>query len=245
MLISTNNLGLPDCKICKKPRKIDFVRNNSKVPLYITDTEGNSIKTIPWAYTIILKCTCQINIKPKEILMQQQFFDWVDTQHTLVGQTYDVHDYSFHTNKVAEIAKHYGGLLLDDSEREIAILAGKAHDIIEDTNNNYNDLVIILEQLECPYSVNVADVVYNVSNELGKNRKERALKTYPKIASCKKSIFVKLCDRIANVRYSVEVNSRLLEVYRKENHEFRKMLDLYPQFKPMWDELDSVFANSF
>ena len=59
----------------------------------------------------------------------------------------------------------------------------------------------------------------------GKNRKERANdKYYEGIRNTDGAIFVKLCDRIANVQYSKMTKSRMFEMYKKENMEFLKGL---------------------
>ncbi|MFM9449568.1 hypothetical protein ACKI1Y_44750, partial [Streptomyces acidiscabies] len=69
------------------------------------------------------------------------------------------------------------------------------HDTTEDCRINYNDVKSEFGEL-------VADFVYRVTNELGRNRVERADKTYPKIAECAIATWVKLCDRISNMRFS-------------------------------------------
>jgi hypothetical protein len=47
-----------------------------------------------------------------------------------------------------------------------------------------------------------ADIIYAVTNDKGKNRKERAgVKYYEGIRKTPGAVFVKLCDRIANVQY--------------------------------------------
>ena len=64
-----------------------------------------------------------------------------------------------------------------------------------------------------------------MSNEKGKNRKERANdKYYAGIRATKGAVFVKLCDRIANVQYSKMTKSRQYEMYKKENADFVKQL---------------------
>ena len=70
------------------------------------------------------------------------------------------------------------------------------HDLIEDTRVSYNDCVKALGEIP-------ASIIYAVSNEKGKNRKERANdKYYAGIRETPGALFVKLCDRIANVQYS-------------------------------------------
>jgi (p)ppGpp synthase/HD superfamily hydrolase len=88
------------------------------------------------------------------------------------------------------------------------------HDLIEDCRVSYNDVKNKLGQ-------EAADIVYAVSNEKGKTRAERANdKYYEGIRNTPGAVFVKLCDRIANVQYSKMTKSRMFEMYKKENDNF-------------------------
>lgn len=175
--------------------------------------------------------------------MNEKFFTWVDEQHEKVGQFYAGRAYSFHTNEVVDFAEKYSYLLDNEEEVEICKLAAKGHDIIEDTNNNYNDLVIILRECGCECAVEVADVIYDVTNELGKNRKERAKKTYEKIAQTLRAVFTKLCDRLANVSQCIREESSMTDKYRREHDYFKEILNVFPQLKPMWDELEGILKG--
>jgi (p)ppGpp synthase/HD superfamily hydrolase len=113
-----------------------------------------------------------------------------------------------------------------------------AHDTIEDTRVTYNDVKSALGHY-------VADLVYALTNEKGKTRKERANdKYYEGIRSEKYGIFVKMCDRIANVEYSKMSGSRMFEMYKKENEDFIKSLDIkeYHMCYSMKVYLDKVFG---
>ena len=66
-----------------------------------------------------------------------------------------------------------------------------------------------------------ADIIYAVTNDKGKNRKERAGdKYYEGIRNTPGAVFLKLCDRIANVQYGKMTKSRMFEMYKKENDNF-------------------------
>jgi (p)ppGpp synthase/HD superfamily hydrolase len=109
---------------------------------------------------------------------------------------------------------------------DIVISSCWAHDTLEDTRITYNDL---LKET----SLQVADIVYALTNEKGKTRKERANdKYYQGIRETPYATFVKLCDRIANVEYSMSTRSRMLEMYRKEMPEFIETL-----YDEKWDEM--------
>lgn len=101
------------------------------------------------------------------------------------------------------------------------------HDLIEDTRASYNDV-------KSKLGSNAADIVYAVSNEKGRNRAERGnSKYYEGIRNTSGAIFVKMCDRIANVQYSKMTKSRMFEMYKEENLHFLKSVnaDMYPEMK--------------
>jgi (p)ppGpp synthase/HD superfamily hydrolase len=116
--------------------------------------------------------------------------------------------------------------LIPEKYRDIVISSCWAHDTLEDTRITYNDLLKVT-------SIEVADIVYALTNEKGKTRKERANdKYYQGIRETPYATFVKLCDRIANVKYSMATRSRMLEMYRKEMPEFIDTL-----YDEKWDEM--------
>jgi (p)ppGpp synthase/HD superfamily hydrolase len=92
-----------------------------------------------------------------------------------------------------------------------------------------------------------ADIIYAVTNEKGKNRSERANdKYYEGIRNTPGAVFVKLCDRIANVQYSKMTKSRMFEMYKKENMNFETMLGRFTDNKdlePMFQYLYNLFEN--
>jgi hypothetical protein len=93
-----------------------------------------------------------------------------------------------------------------------------------------------------------ADIIYAVTNEKGKNRSERANdKYYEGIRNTKGAVFVKLCDRIANVQYSKMTKSRMFEMYRKENDNFMTKLGYgfnnSHEYSTMFDYLLDLFEN--
>jgi (p)ppGpp synthase/HD superfamily hydrolase len=118
------------------------------------------------------------------------------------------------------------------------------HDTIEDCRVNYNELAE-------KFNPQVAEVVYKVTNELGKNRAERATKTYPKIASCRLARLVKLADRIANTRYSIKTQSSMFEKYKEEYSKFKKIvkprfINQFPDSPESlgWRTLDQLYYGS-
>ena len=120
------------------------------------------------------------------------------------------------------------------------MLACWGHDLIEDTRVSYNDVKDHLGQ-------EAADIIYALTNEKGKNRKERANdKYYEGIRNTKGAVFVKLCDRIANVQYSKMTGSRMFEMYKKENESFELMIGRYTanqDLEPMFQYLINLFND--
>jgi len=159
--------------------------------------------------------------------------EYARAQHE--GQMYGERPYSYHLQQVAEIAEEYAHLLDSDEDRQTAIAAAWCHDVLEDCNITYNDFAEAL-------NTKVADVVYRVTNEVGKNRKERAFRTYPKIWECELATYVKLCDRLANIRSSAADSNRLLKAYSKEHTVFKYALHS-EKYAPIWDEIESVLNS--
>lgn len=122
------------------------------------------------------------------------------------NQTYDIYPYGYHIRQVVKIAEELG---YDES----IIVASALHDTLEDTELSYNDI-------KKAFGEEVAEIVYCVTDELGRNRKERKYKTYPKIKGNWKATVVKICDRIANIQQSKIYNNNLFNMYEKEHEDF-------------------------
>lgn len=162
---------------------------------------------------------------------------WIFKQHDDTNHMYDTYlPYSFHLRMVSNVAKDYIHLLPKNLQVP-AILAAWGHDLIEDTRVSYNDV-----KKELGYDA--AEIVYAVSNEKGKNRKERANDKYYKgICETPGATFVKLCDRIANVQYSKMTKSRQFEMYKEENENFTNSLKNYTggDLEELFNYLNSLF----
>lgn len=144
------------------------------------------------------------------------------------GQKYGEYDYSHHLDQVLELAKQF-------TEDEEILIACYLHDIIEDTSVNYGELRYI-------FGKRVAEIVYAVTDELGRNRKERKQKTYHKIKENSEAVFVKLCDRICNIKASVNNQNKLL-MYAKEHQEFVNNLYTNGVLSGLWKEYLTLFNN--
>ena len=135
-------------------------------------------------------------------------WDFASKHHK--GQWYGSKPYMYHLKKVSDVA-----LDLKFTDEPI-LMSCLLHDIIEDTEISYKDV-------KENFGEEVAEIVYCVTDELGRSRKERKSKTYKKIRNNPKSIVVKLCDRISNITESMgseNYNLKLMKMYLDEHIDF-------------------------
>lgn len=146
------------------------------------------------------------------------------------NQTYgDGENYSTHLDDVYNVLKEF------KENDENVLISAYLHDIVEDTQAK-------IDLIEKYFNKDVATIVWNVTNESGKNRSERNLKTYQKIRTDERSIRLKLSDRIANVRKS-KSNKKFFSMYKKEHEAFKYILyneNSSKQCLEMWEELDKL-----
>lgn len=145
------------------------------------------------------------------------------------GQMYGNLPYIVHLSDVYKV-------LVEFDIDEQTILAGAwLHDVLEDTEYHYSDIKEM-------FGFEVAEIVFAVTDELGRNRRERKDKTWPKILKHPRAITLKQADMIANARQGIFEGSDILNMYKKE----------YPKFKSyfkgrgidrLWEELDRLLLN--
>lgn len=170
---------------------------------------------------------------------------WIIEQHESTNHQYDKYlPYEFHLRMVHQVAKEFIHLITNSNDgetslRESVLLAAFGHDLVEDTRVSYNDVKGVL-------GYTTTEIVYALTNEKGKNRKERANdKYYDGIRSVEGAVFVKLCDRIANVRYGKITGSGMVKMYHKENPNFIQKLgyqEKHPLSK-MFHYLNGLFIE--
>lgn len=149
------------------------------------------------------------------------------------NQTYDIFPYIYHIRQVSDIARNL-------ECNETIIVSCILHDILEDTGYSYNDIRKF-------FGEEVAEIVFAVTDEMGRNREERKRLTYPKIKSNWMAIVVKICDRIANVSHSKEYDSSKFKMYQKEHEKFCEELktenaDHNFTCRKAWMMLDKIIA---
>ena len=177
--------------------------------------------------------------------------------HESVGQTYDkTLPYGHHLSMVADAAVKYGYEVINDESDIIPVVfAAYFHDSIEDARLTYNDVVSVAERFMNPeQSVIAAEIVYALTNDKGRTRKERAGEHYyAGIRETPYAPFVKLCDRLANMNYSFngtnDSNNHMHEVYQSEWPHFINAITMngadirFGLPKDMVSEVESLFAR--
>lgn len=142
-------------------------------------------------------------------------------------QAYDeYYPYKKHLDDVVAVLRRFG-------YSGKFIVAGYTHDIIEDTELSYSKVKKL-------FGFEIAEMVFCVTDEQGRNRKEKKEKTLPKTASNPDAIILKLADRIANIEHGGKI-----DMYAKEYTEFKTFL-----FAPspssasaMWEYLDKLLMK--
>lgn len=153
-------------------------------------------------------------------IVYAEHINWCIEQHSKTNHFYDTYlPYEFHLRLVAQTAyqfwppKNSGEKNLLDITNDVFI-ACWGHDLIEDARCSFNDVKKHLTSL-------AADIIYAVTNEKGHDRAEKANeKYYEGIRNTPGAVFVKLCDRIANVQYGKMTKNSMFFKYQKENPHF-------------------------
>lgn len=142
-------------------------------------------------------------------------------------QRYGSYPYITHLIHVVDTLKRYGELDPD------ILAAGYLHDVLEDTD-------CTPEELRREFNDRIVELVEAVTKEDGGSRKERAQKTYPKIAATPGALRLKLADRIANVESCrLRAEHSLYQMYKTEHADFKKALK-NGEYPEMWDHLDAL-----
>ncbi len=143
------------------------------------------------------------------------------------NQKYGNKPYSFHLEEVSSLVKKYVRRYFsngkDHNKKTIDIISASfLHDSLEDTNLKFSDIL-------CFTNNEIANYVELLTNSEGKNKREITINTLKKMKKSKEAVFIKLCDRICNMRNSKKNLPSLfkkykedLKVYNKELHEYKK-----------------------
>lgn len=156
------------------------------------------------------------------------------------NQKYGTDPYKTHLLAVIQVLERFGYKVCESNfNPQIAnlLVAAWLHDVLEDT-------VLTKAHLVYDFGEAVTDLVWRVTDEPGKSRKEKKQATYPKIKSDPWAVVLKLADRIANVEAGLKMksqgNKNLFNMYQKEYADFKQNLYDSPGPIPMWEHLDSL-----
>ena len=139
--------------------------------------------------------------------------EYATDRHDITAHQYDGKPYDIHLQMVVDTANRFIHLIPEE-HREIVLAGCWVHDVIEDCRQTYNDVKAKTNEA-------VAELAYALTNEKGRNRKERANdKYYEGIKQTPFATFIKICDRIANYEYSKKQGSRMAQMYEKEANDF-------------------------
>lgn len=145
--------------------------------------------------------------------------------------------YSFHLEMVAKQAILFEKYIPSDSPYNEAVWIGiYGHDSIEDARLSYNDIKERFGELS-------ADIIYLCTEHKGKNRDQRKpISFYTELAKNNLAVFVKLCDIIANTKFSLLTNSSMFYKYRQE-YDLKVKKYLYTdEYKDMFKYLDELYS---
>jgi (p)ppGpp synthase/HD superfamily hydrolase len=150
--------------------------------------------------------------------------------------------YSFHLEMVLSQAQKFSDLVKNryDKRGELEVwdiikISCLGHDSIEDARLTYNDI-------KEKFGVEVAEIVYLCTENKGRTRAERKdAQWYCELKSNELAVFVKLCDIIANVKFSLLTNSSMFKKYKSEYVEKVKPHLYSDQYRDMFAYLDKIF----
>lgn len=171
--------------------------------------------------------------------------------HERVAQVYDgVYPYAYHLAQVIAIAREFMPDGIGEGRRRVLLLAAAMHDTIEDARMTYNDVRRFAAEkygLSDDMAKAVAETVYALTDEKGRSRAERHNERYWRtLLATPGAVFVKMCDRLANMRYSEATCSRMYDVYIGEMPEFLGSLAAAADigdYKAIYDALAAYTAG--
>ena len=143
-------------------------------------------------------------------------------------ERYDGKPYHVHVQEVVDVLIEYG------ETREHLIIGGFLHDLMEASDMSYNDVKKM-------FGLEVAEIVYLCTDLKGRTRKIRkAPILYLELRENFDAIKVKVADRIANSRKSIETGHEMSNMYKKEYANFKTQLFWSGHIDEMWEELDKL-----
>jgi len=155
--------------------------------------------------------------------------------HELVNHFYDNHPYRYHLKMAADVGEKFIHLI-PTRERDHVRAGIWVHDLIEDARETYSDVKKKLGEIAAEYA-------YACTNEKGRVRADKTNeKYYNGLKKYRHAVFIKLCDRFANIEYSKKRESSMFKKYKKEFPHFKE--SLYDgRYQKLWDELENLINS--
>ena len=149
------------------------------------------------------------------------------------GQMYGKKPYLYHLQKVVDNVTTFAeSWSLSKIQNDLQIRRALAwlHDVVEDTD-------VTIEKISQEFDEEIAGLVSLLTNLLTYDPdacefKPDKEKTYQRIQTNRHAVFVKLCDRLANVSEG-EKNDK----YRKEHSLFKEILYKEGEFENLWSAI--------
>lgn len=181
----------------------------------------------------------------------KELFRAIKYEHDVVySQKYaDILPYSQHLEWVHTKAVQFHHLLKNKgfnagagyTESTISVVA-YGHDLLEDTNMTFNDLKDFLRRHKMGrWEIDVvAETIYNLTDEKGRNRAERKNdKYYRELSRNPLAIYIKLCDIAVNTLFSKLQGSKMYDKYKKEFPHFKEKVYM-EEFAELFDYVESI-----
>lgn len=185
------------------------------------------------------------------------FVQWIFEQHNAINHMYNEDGavpvpYTFHLEMVARILDRkelnlenvFNFLLQEYGIKKTELQkAAYAHDSIEDvpTRVSYNNLMNapgITDNNDNRKTI--CELVFAVSNDRGRNRKERnSAAYYERIRQQPGATLIKMADRIANVEFGILTgNHGKVKTYYEEYNKLKEEI-----YYPIYDDMFTYLAN--
>ena len=149
------------------------------------------------------------------------------------GQTHGTRPFTCHLQEVVATLHEFG--YEDDDLTASAWL----HDVVEDTP-------VTIEEIYTEFGDRIGDLVDALTDGPGRTRLEKKAKPYATIPNVPGAVFVKLADRIANVRHTMEEGvtaERYRATYKQEHAGFCAALSKKGEARDMWLVLDNLLTG--
>ena len=153
------------------------------------------------------------------------------------GKKYDGKPYVVHLVTVFLTALNYLQLLkhLDREEQVSVLCAAFTHDLLEDTTQTLSQIMKVCDTPTCM----LCSMITNLLTAEKKETHEATMNEsyYDQVKEIDAAVFLKLCDRLANVSWRGPKSMEKREMYKKEYKHFKKAFGKYTEFKPILTQI--------